>query len=71
MLTITMYLKSGAVARFEAERFEPTAADVPGKTTFTWDSGAARRHLLCVDHADVSAVVVEEAPPVPAVARTA
>ena len=61
MLRVTVYLKSGAVAEFEAERVMESAEPHP---KFRLDFPAAEqggRRLVYLDRDDVSAVVVEEA----------
>lgn len=60
MLRVQVYLKSGAVAAFEAARVEEGAGPHPKfRLEFVPPEGGGRR-LVYLDRDDVSAVVVED-----------
>lgn len=60
MLHVTLYLKSGAVAEFEAASIEEAAAEHPKFALGFTPPEQGGRRLVYLDRDDVSAVVVRE-----------
>jgi hypothetical protein len=60
MLHVSIYMKSGAVADFEAESIRESAESHPKFTLDFPPAESGGRRLVYLDRDDVSAVVVEE-----------
>lgn len=72
MIRVTIYLKSGAVAEFDAQAVVDTSAESHPKFRLDFPpSEEGGRRLAYLDRDDVSAVVVEDAGDAPSVLKEA